>query len=99
MSGFDNAGVDQEFFAGTDVKSNFLCNIGYGDPAGAAAARAAIRLRRDGEDPLAAIGMNVLAFDTCFGAVSVAVRWRDAGRRMARCATPTRSARAATPSA
>lgn len=32
MSGFDNAGVDQEFFAGTDVKSNFLCNLGYGDP-------------------------------------------------------------------
>ena len=34
MSGFDNAGVDKEFFAGTDVKSNFLCNVGYGDPAG-----------------------------------------------------------------
>jgi 3-hydroxypropanoate dehydrogenase len=31
MSGFDNAGVDQEFFAGTDVKANFLCNLGYGD--------------------------------------------------------------------
>jgi 3-hydroxypropanoate dehydrogenase len=34
MSGFDNAGVDKEFFAGTDYKSNFLCNVGYGDPAG-----------------------------------------------------------------
>ena len=48
MSGFDNAKVDQEFFAagkpcfGCDqeffpeghVKSNFLCNLGYGDPAG-----------------------------------------------------------------
>lgn len=34
MSGFDNAGVDKEFFAGTDFKSNFLCNVGYGDPAG-----------------------------------------------------------------
>jgi 3-hydroxypropanoate dehydrogenase len=34
MSGFDNAGVDREFFAGTQVKSNFLCNLGYGDPAG-----------------------------------------------------------------
>jgi 3-hydroxypropanoate dehydrogenase len=34
MSGFDNAGVDREFFAGTTVKSNFLCNVGYGDPAG-----------------------------------------------------------------
>lgn len=32
MSGFDNAGVDREFFAGTEVKSNFLCNLGYGDP-------------------------------------------------------------------
>ena len=31
MSGFDNAGVDQEFFAGTKVKSNFLCNLGYVD--------------------------------------------------------------------
>ena len=30
MSGFDNAGVDAEFFAGTAVKSNFLVNIGYG---------------------------------------------------------------------
>lgn len=34
MSGFDNAGVDREFFAGTAVKSNFLCNLGYGDPSG-----------------------------------------------------------------
>ena len=32
MSGFDNAMVDQLFFAGTAVKSNFLCNLGYGDP-------------------------------------------------------------------
>ena len=31
MSGFDNAGVDSAFFAGTTVKSNFLVNIGYGD--------------------------------------------------------------------
>jgi len=31
MSGFDNAGVDREFFAGTIIKSNFLCNLGYGD--------------------------------------------------------------------
>jgi 3-hydroxypropanoate dehydrogenase len=34
MSGFDNAAVDQEFFPGGQVKSNFLCAIGYGDPAG-----------------------------------------------------------------
>jgi 3-hydroxypropanoate dehydrogenase len=46
MSGFDNAKVDEEFFgAGRErericeeyvpgtIKSNFLCNIGYGDPA------------------------------------------------------------------
>ncbi|MEZ5936513.1 MAG: malonic semialdehyde reductase [Alphaproteobacteria bacterium] len=33
MSGFDNARVDQEFFAGTNVKSNFLCSLGYADPA------------------------------------------------------------------
>lgn len=31
MSGFNNAGVDQEFFAGTTWKSNFLCNLGRGD--------------------------------------------------------------------
>jgi len=31
MSGFDNAKVDEEFFGGSQVKSNFLCNIGYGD--------------------------------------------------------------------
>jgi 3-hydroxypropanoate dehydrogenase len=34
MSGFDNAKVDELFFAGTAIKSNFLCNIGYGDPEG-----------------------------------------------------------------
>jgi 3-hydroxypropanoate dehydrogenase len=33
MSGFDRAKVDTEFFQGTRVKSNFLINIGYGDPA------------------------------------------------------------------
>jgi 3-hydroxypropanoate dehydrogenase len=40
MSGFDNAKVDAEFFSASagnppsfvDVKSNFLCNLGYGDP-------------------------------------------------------------------
>jgi len=32
MSGFDNAKVDAEFFAGTSVKSNFICSLGYGDP-------------------------------------------------------------------
>jgi 3-hydroxypropanoate dehydrogenase len=32
MSGFDNAKVDAAFFAGTSVRSNFLCNLGLGDP-------------------------------------------------------------------
>ena len=31
MSGFDNAKVDQEFFAGTTFKSNYLINLGYGN--------------------------------------------------------------------
>ena len=31
MSGFDREGVDKEFFAGTPIKSYFLCNLGYGD--------------------------------------------------------------------
>jgi 3-hydroxypropanoate dehydrogenase len=34
MSGFDNAGVDKEFFPEGHVKTNFLCNLGYGDPKG-----------------------------------------------------------------
>ncbi len=32
MSGFDNAGVDQAFFAGTQIQSNFICSIGEGAP-------------------------------------------------------------------
>ena len=32
MSGFDNAGVDREFFAGTKIQSNFLCSLGYANP-------------------------------------------------------------------
>ncbi|MFA6228991.1 MAG: malonic semialdehyde reductase [Rhodanobacter sp.] len=31
MSGFDQAGVDAAFFAGTSIKSNFLISLGYGD--------------------------------------------------------------------
>ena len=34
MSGFDRDGVDKEFFAGTAIKSYFLCNLGYGDREG-----------------------------------------------------------------
>lgn len=33
MSGFDNAKVDAAFFPDGKVTSNFLCNLGYGDPA------------------------------------------------------------------
>lgn len=32
MSGFDNAKVDAEFFPDGRVRSNFLVNLGYGDP-------------------------------------------------------------------
>jgi nitroreductase len=31
MSGFDNEKIDEIFLAGTHWKSNFICNIGYGD--------------------------------------------------------------------
>ncbi len=34
MSGFDNAKVDAEFFAYSGWRSNFLVNIGHGDPEG-----------------------------------------------------------------
>lgn len=32
MSGFDNAKVDAAFFPDGRYKTNFLCNLGYGDP-------------------------------------------------------------------
>jgi 3-hydroxypropanoate dehydrogenase len=32
MSGFDHAAVDAEFWPDGRVKTNFLCNLGYGDP-------------------------------------------------------------------
>ena len=31
ISGFDNAKVDALFFDGTDIRSNFICGLGYGD--------------------------------------------------------------------
>jgi 3-hydroxypropanoate dehydrogenase len=31
MSGYDQTGVDKEFFPGGKIKSNFLCSVGYGD--------------------------------------------------------------------
>jgi 3-hydroxypropanoate dehydrogenase len=33
MSGFDNTKVDKAFFENSSWKSNFICNIGYGDAA------------------------------------------------------------------
>ncbi len=33
MAGFDAEKINAAFFAGTEVKVNFLCNLGYGDPA------------------------------------------------------------------
>ncbi len=33
MSGFDADQVNAEFFAGTNIKANFICNLGYGDAA------------------------------------------------------------------
>ena len=32
MSGFDAAKLDAAFWAGTAVKTNFVCNLGHGDP-------------------------------------------------------------------
>ena len=32
MSCFNNAAIDATFFAGTSIKSNFICAIGHGDP-------------------------------------------------------------------
>ena len=32
MSGFDAAKLDAEFWAGTPVKTNFICTLGQGDP-------------------------------------------------------------------
>lgn len=34
MSGFDNDAVDEAFFSGSAIRSNFLCSLGYGDPSG-----------------------------------------------------------------
>lgn len=31
MSGFDNTAVDEAFFGGTKIKSNFISTLGYGD--------------------------------------------------------------------
>jgi 3-hydroxypropanoate dehydrogenase len=33
ISGLNNAGVDRKFYSGTNIKSTFICSLGYGDPA------------------------------------------------------------------
>lgn len=40
MSGFSNKDVDKEFFPDGQLRSNFLCNFGYGDPSGLPGSRA-----------------------------------------------------------
>ncbi len=77
MSGFDNAGVDREFFAGTAIKSNFLCNVGYGDTGAFGAARPSTFVRRSVPDRLSTT-VRILAVDTAFGACSAAVLQDDA---------------------
>ena len=47
MSGFDAVKVDAEFWAGTKVKTNFICNIGHGDPS-----KVMVRLPRFGFDDI-----------------------------------------------
>lgn len=32
MSGFDQAKMDAAFWSGTDIRTNFICNLGHGDP-------------------------------------------------------------------
>ena len=34
MGGFNHQGVDEAFFAGTSLRSNFLCNLGFGEETG-----------------------------------------------------------------
>ncbi len=32
MSGFDSGKIDEAFWTGTTVRTNFICSVGYGDP-------------------------------------------------------------------
>ena len=82
MSGFDNAGVDREFFAGTAIKSNFLCNVGYGDRGRRASRASQAFLRRGVQD--------------CLRAGSEDSRRRYGARRML-CRTSARRSRAVAP--
>ena len=52
MSGFDNAGVDKEFFAGTDCQIQLPVQCRLRRSGRAAPARSALCLRRDGADTL-----------------------------------------------
>ena len=33
MSGFNQEKMDAAFFAGTSIRTNFVCTLGYGNPA------------------------------------------------------------------
>ena len=68
MSGFDHEGVDKEFFAGTAIKSYFLCNLGFGDGEGLRP-----RAARLDFDEACKISVNILAVDTALGACSAAL--------------------------
>ena len=46
MSGFDGAKVDAAFWAGTEIKTNFICNLGRGDPSKLFGAQPAAVVRR-----------------------------------------------------
>ena len=78
----------------------FSVQSGLRRSGGAAPARPALRLRARWRrsSRAASARMNILAFDTCLGAVSVAVRWRERARRMADARRATRRAARATPS-
>ena len=70
MSGFDNARVDAEFLADTGWKSNFLVNIGHGDPAELFPRSPRLELRR-GLPP-------AVARPTCRSSWRSMPRWPDA---------------------
>ena len=76
MSGFDPAGVDAAFFPDGRFKTNFLCNLGYGDPAGLSRARRVSRLMthaRLSDGDARVMPETVLACDTTQGACSAAL--------------------------
>ena len=54
MSGFDAAKIDEAFWAGTDGQTNFICNLGHGDPAKLLRAQPAPAVRRGLPDRMSA---------------------------------------------